>query len=135
MELELESVGYYSDKLTNVSWYETFENVLLRRAAIVAHYVKPMDCKRDRETKVNKVRFVLEEGKIYHYSRQICVKPRQQENGWFRVSGKAIEFLNADSVNPHLTYSAQGYTVMGTNEENRAREFIAGGADRSNASR
>ena len=126
MDIELESVGYYADKITNIFWCETFENVPLRRAAVVAHYVKPIACKRDRETKINKVRFELEEGKIYRYSRQTCVKPRQEENRWFKVVGSEIEFLDEQIVNPHLTYSARGFAVIGTNEVNQARDFIAG---------
>lgn len=125
MELELESVGYYADKLTNVCWYETFENVALRRAAVVAHYVKPISCKRDKATKVNKVKFQLEEGKTYRYSRQICVTPRQEESRWFKVVGNEIDFLDEQLANPHLAYSARGFEVMGTNEVNQAKEFIA----------
>ena|ERR1035438_6427041 len=125
MELELESVGYYADKLTNVCWYETFENVALRRAAVVDHYVKPISCKRDRATKVNKVKFQLEEGKIYRYSRQVCVKPRQEEIRWFKVVGNEITFVDEQIANPHITYSAKGFSVIGTGEVNRAREFIA----------
>jgi hypothetical protein len=125
MELELESVGYYADKLTNVCWYETFENVALRRAAVVTHYVKPISCKRDKATKVNKVMFQLEEGKIYRYSRQVCVAPRQEENRCFKVVGNEIDFLDEQLANPHLAFSARGFEVMGTNEVNQAKEFVA----------
>ena len=125
MELELESVGYYADKLTNVCWYETFENVALRRAAVVAHNVKPISCKRDKAAKVNKVRFPLEEGKTYRYSRQICVTPRQEEIRWFKVVGDEIHFLGEELTNPHLVYSTRGFEVMGTGEVNQAKEFIA----------
>ena len=125
MELELESVGYYADKITNVCWYETFENVALRRVAVVSHYVKPISCKRDKATKVNKVTFQLEEGKIYNYSRQICVTPKQEENRWFKVVGNEINFLDEQLANPHLAYSARGFEVMGTNELNQAKEFVA----------
>ena len=124
MELELESVGYYADKITNVCWYETFENMALRRAAIVTHYVKPISCQRDKATKVNKVKFQLEEGKTYRYSRQICVKPRQEENRCFKVVGNEINFLDEELANPHLAYSARGFAVMGTSEVNQAMEFI-----------
>jgi hypothetical protein len=126
MDIELESVGYYADKITNVFWCETFENVPLQRAAVVAHYVKPMACERDREAKINKVRFGLEEGKIYRYPRQTCVKPRQEENRWFKVVGSEIEFLDEQIVNPHFIYSARGFAVMETNEVNQARDFITG---------
>jgi hypothetical protein len=130
MELELESVGYYADKITNVCWYETFENVALRRAAVVTHYVTPTSCKRDKATKVNKVKFQLEEGKTYRYSRQICVKPRQEESRCFKVVGDEVSFLDEESANPHLAYSARGFEVLGTNEVNQAKEFIASLAGR-----
>jgi hypothetical protein len=132
MELELESVGYYADKLTNVCWYETFENVTLRRAAIVNRYVTPISCKRDKATKVNKVKFELEEGKIYRYSRQISVKPRQEESRCFKVVGSEICFLDDEVANPHLAYSARGFSVMGTCEVNQAIEYVAGTVEQEN---
>jgi hypothetical protein len=84
---------------------------------------KPISCIRDKSTKVNKVRFQLEDGKTYHYSRKIQIKPRLEEQRWFKVVGNEIEFLDEQLANPHHAYSARGFGVMGTSDVEQAKEF------------
>src|SRR5450759_1591081 len=100
-EIEHESVGYYARNLTTVTWYECRTNAQTRPAVIISHNVAPADCKR--VGKVNKVRFELEDGKVYRYERQVSVTPRESESRWFMAIDNEIRFLDS-SAEPARQY-------------------------------
>jgi hypothetical protein len=121
-EIELESVGYYAKNLTTVTWYECRANDQTRRAVIISHNVAPTDYKR--VGKVNKVRFELEDGKVYRYVRQISVTPRESESRWFMAVDSEIRFLDS-SADPARHYEGLGYSIMGGQTTDDADDFLA----------
>ena len=121
-EIELESVGYYARNLTMVTWFECRANDQTRRAVIISHSVAPTDCKR--VGKVNKVRFELEDGKIYRYERQVSVTPRESESRWFMAVDSEIRFLDS-SADPARQYEGLGYSIMGGQTTDDADDFLA----------
>jgi hypothetical protein len=122
-EIVLESVGYYAKYLTAVTWYECRTNDQTRRAVIIGHNVAPTDYKR--VGKVNKVRFELADGKVYRYTRQVSVTPRESDSRWFTAIDGEIQFLDP-SADPARQYEALGYLIMcGSPTDEAADDFLA----------
>jgi hypothetical protein len=120
-EIELESVGYYAKSLTAVTWFECHANDQTRRVVIISHNITPIDYKRIG--KINKVRFLLEEQKVYRYDRQINIKPRESESRWFKMIDGQIQLLDS-SVDPGQYYEGLGYSIMG-GQPIDAEDFLA----------
>ncbi len=97
-------------------------NDKLRRCAVIEHYIKPSSYKR--ENKVNHLRFEIEEGKLYKYRRSVSVKPKLNEERWFRLVDGRIQIADRSEA-PSAPYNAAGY-CMRHGDPDGASEFVAG---------
>ena len=93
-EIELECVGNAVNikALCAITWFETLDNESTKRAAIIEHFL-PIKSLR-RQSRVNYLRFEIQEGKFYHYRRYVRVKPPTWEEKWFKFENSQVIALD-----------------------------------------
>jgi hypothetical protein len=121
LEIELETVGYGAKYQTIWTGY-CVANDKTRRAITYGETILAKSKKRIG--KINKLRFEVEEGKIYQFYRQISVKPRKYEWQWFKVVNGQIQMLD-ETAAPHWKYEQMGYIIGGGQNPEDTEDFLA----------